>query len=370
MLKLFEVTGFKNLENKLRLDFSDVHSYTFNDACISGGLLKNIIVYGKNAEGKTNLGIALFDIALHLTSYHKPYIFDDHFYLNANNLMPYVEFHYVFEFSTKKVDYLYRKDKNQTLIYEAVSIDDVLLFAFDYLDQQKSNLIGLKKLLPLLNLEFRGKVSLLRYAVVNSILPEDHPLYLMYRFVSRMLWFQGSDLARFNYMGYTEDTDNYEQFVINYKLLEEFESFIHQAGIQKHIVEKKQEYGLKYLYFDEQVPLPFFKVASNGTLALHTFFYWYKSAVELSLLFIDDFDAFYHFEFAETIVKILEKSNFQTILTSHNTNLLSNRILRPDCYFILSQGKLTSFANSTDRTLQESHDIENLYISGEFDAYE
>ena len=84
----------------------------------------------------------------------------------------------------------------------------------------------------------------------------------------------------------------------------------------------------------------FFKVASSGTKALYTFFYWYKTSADVSLMFIDEFDAFYHYELSETLVDLLEhKSGFQTILTSHNTNLLSNRIMRPDCYFILAQGE-------------------------------
>ena len=36
------------------------------------------------------------------------------------------------------------------------------------------------------------------------------------------------------------------------------------------------------------------------------------------------------------LVKQLERKNYQTVLTSHNTNLLSNSIMRPDCYFILT----------------------------------
>lgn len=84
-------------------------------------------------------------------------------------------------------------------------------------------------------------------------------------------------------------------------------------------------------------------------------------------MFIDEFDAFYHYELAETIVKLLENMpQFQTILTSHNTNLLSNRIMRPDCYFILSENGLHSFANATKRELREGHNLEKLYMSGEF----
>ena len=88
-----------------------------------------------------------------------------------------------------------------------------------------------------------------------------------------------------------------------------------------------------------------------------------------SLIFMDEFDAFYHFELAESIVAILEKMpNTQVILTSHNTNLLTNKIMRPDCYFILTKDKLTAIANATTRELREGHNLEKLYMSGEFNG--
>ena len=42
--------------------------------------------------------------------------------------------------------------------------------------------------------------------------------------------------------------------------------------------------------------------------------------------------------------------------------------MRPDCYFILSDNKLTSFADATNRELREGHNLEKLYMSGEFDG--
>ena len=56
----------------------------------------------------------------------------------------------------------------------------------------------------------------------------------------------------------------------------------------------------------------------------------------------------------------------QTILTSHNTFLADNDLLRPDCYFILSKGKLVSFADSTDREIREGHNLEKMLRQGEF----
>jgi hypothetical protein len=137
--------------------------------------------------------------------------------------------------------------------------------------------------------------------------------------------------------------------------------------VKDKLIIREDTDGIRRLYFDRPTPLPFMKTASSGTKALYTFFYWYKTAVNVSMMFIDEFDAYYHYELSESIVMMLEKmNNTQVLLTSHNTNLLSNRIMRPDCYFILSETGITSLVNATGRELREGHNLEKLYMSGEF----
>lgn len=365
MLKLFEVTGFKNFENTLRMDFSDVRDYKFNDTCLNRNFLGKLIVYGQNSTGKSNLGLALFDIVSHLTTNNvTPGLYD--YYLNVNNKTGYAEFHFVFSFDTGEVDYRYRKNEKQNLIYEEVFVNGHLLFKYDYEDM-RGNLSGLEALVPTLNLSFRANESILKYAVANSALENDHPLYQMVRFVSRMLWFRNLDENR--YIGYRAKSNDFYDFVFEGNTIKELESFLHQSGIQENLIAKENPDGTKWLCFDKRIPLPFFKVASSGTKALYTFFYWTKTAADVSLMFIDEFDAYYHYELSEAIVSLIETmQNTQVILTSHNTNLLSNRIMRPDCYFILAEGKVTSFANATGRELREGHNLEKLYMSGEFDG--
>ncbi|MBR5372439.1 MAG: ATP-binding protein, partial [Oscillospiraceae bacterium] len=88
-----------------------------------------------------------------------------------------------------------------------------------------------------------------------------------------------------------------------------------------------------------------------------------------SFIFVDEFDAYYHFELSEKIMKLLETEfDCQVILTSNNTNLLSNSIMRPDCILILHDGKLTPICDTTSRELRQGHDLEKLYMSGEFDV--
>lgn len=363
MLKRFEVSGFKNFKKKISLDFSDVRDYKFNNQCVTNGMLSKIIVYGKNSVGKTNFGLAVFDIVSHLTTKNvTPNLYD--YYINSDLRNGAAEFYYQFQFDGSIIDYLYRKDAKRQLIYEKLSIDGELLFEYDY-DKKYGDTDGLKVIAPTLNWAYNDVDSILKYVLNNTVLDREHPLSKMMMYVSNMLWFRSLDENR--YIGYKNKSDDYYEFIFDDAVLNEFEKFLHRAGIDEHLVVNTDIDGIKRLYFDGITPLPFFKTASSGTKALYTFFYWYKTAKDVSLMFIDEFDAFYHFELAETIVGIVEKmKNTQVILTSHNTNLLSNKIMRPDCYFIMTKDSLTSFANATTRELREGHNLEKLYMSGEF----
>lgn len=364
MLKRFEVEGFKNFEKKIIIDFSDVHDYKFNTECITNDILSKMIVYGKNSVGKTNLGLAIFDIVAHLTDRNvTPDLYD--YYLNANNQES-AKFRYVFQFQNDVINYKYSKDQKRSLIYEEISINDKLLFSYDY-STMKGEYEGLKALNPSLILDFENLESVLRYIINNTKLEDSHPLRKMIKYVSSMLWFRNLDENR--YIGYKSNTKDFFDFIFERDTLKEFQAFLNESGIDDELSVKVDTDGVKRLYLNSKVPIPFWKTASSGTKALYTFFYWYKTAKDVSMMFIDEFDAYYHYELSESIVKLLEKmTDTQIILTSHNTNLLSNRIMRPDCYFILTKDKLTSLVNATDRELREGHNLEKLYMSGEFNG--
>ncbi len=365
MLKLFEVSGFKNFKETITLDFSDVRDYKFNTNCITNDLVSKMIVYGKNSIGKSNLGLALFDIVSHLSAKNvTPHLYD--YYLNVAGINDYAEFHYVFEFGADTVDYRYRKDEKQNLTFEKLLLNDALLFEYNAVTK-KGNVEGVKAIAPTLNWAFQDVDSILKYVINNTILDDSHPLRQMMRFVGNMLWFRSLDENR--YIGYKNKSDDYFDFMFEGDTCKEFETFLHKAGIEENLIVKTDADGKKKLYFDTTTSLPFFIVASSGTKALYTFFYWYKTAQSASFIFIDEFDSFYHYELSEVLVTLLEgMPNTQVILTSHNTNLLSNRIMRPDCYFILTKDKITALCNATKRELREGNNLEKLYMSGEFDG--
>ncbi len=362
MLKTFEVKGFKNFKDSIRINFSDVHDYKFNTECITANTLSKIIIYGKNSVGKSNLGLAIFDIVTHLTDKNvTPGLYD--YYLNSDGCTS-ASFAYVFQFDNNTVEYRYSKGKKRELLTENISINGKLLFNYDY-QSKKGDFNNLKELNPTLNLDLDDIDSVLRYVINNTSLSELHPLKKLFRYVSSMLWFRSLDENR--YIGFKNNTNDYLDFLLEGETLDEFQSFLNRSGVEEKLIIKEDTDGIRRLYFDMPTPLPFMKTASSGTKALYTFFYWYKTAADVSMMFIDEFDAYYHNELSESIVLMLEKmTNTQVILTSHNTNLLSNRIMRPDCYFILSDTGITSLVNATGRELREGHNLEKLYMSGEF----
>lgn len=90
---------------------------------------------------------------------------------------------------------------------------------------------------------------------------------------------------------------------------------------------------------------------------------------EASLVFIDEFDAFYHFELSENVEKRLRKiSNVQIFTTTHNTDLMNNDLLRPDCYFILKDNKIKAISELTEKELRQAHNLQRMYKAGAFNG--
>jgi len=113
----------------------------------------------------------------------------------------------------------------------------------------------------------------------------------------------------------------------------------------------------------------FFKIASTGTRSLALFYYWYIRMKKASFVFIDEFDAFYHFELSESVQKkVNEIQNVQIFTTTHNTDLMSNDLLRPDCYFLLKDNSIKAISELTEKELRQAHNLQKMYKAGAFNG--
>ena len=63
-----------------------------------------------------------------------------------------------------------------------------------------------------------------------------------------------------------------------------------------------------------------------------------------------------------------KRVEFQVILTTHNTDLLSNDLLRPDCFFWLRDEKISSLADLTEKEIRKAHNLQKMFKAGAFNV--
>ncbi len=112
--------------------------------------------------------------------------------------------------------------------------------------------------------------------------------------------------------------------------------------------------------------IPFDPISSTGTHALELLFYWIKRIKDAAFVFIDEFDAFYHFKLSFEVCKLLFGLDCQVFTSSHNTYLMTNDLLRPDCNFIVNDNKLKALCDCTEKELRVGHNIEKLFRGDAF----
>ncbi len=366
MLKSFSVKNYKNFKDEITLDFSKYNDYQFNKSIIHNGLISKSIIIGKNGSGKTNFGLAIFDLTLHLID-RQQIMQQLQYYLNASSTEDFASFSYEFVFDNDVVLYKYRKNNPKSLLYEELYLNNNLIFSFNFITNKRDiknlSLIGAENL----NFSFKDSgISILRYIANNANLPKTSVIMKLMNFVGSMLWFRSAQEN--SYIGYKIGIDFLLEHIINNALVGKFESFLNESDLDVKLEVISDPTGAKKIVsrFENRV-IPFIETASSGTLALTLFFYWSTRFDDISFLFIDEFDAFYHFELSEAILKnVVKRHNIQAIFTSHNTALITNNILRPDCYYIMENGQLKSITNSTEKTIREGHNLEKMYRSGEF----
>lgn len=370
MLTKFSVSNFKGFNNEFILDLGEINNYEFNKECIRNGIINNALVYGHNGVGKSNLGFAIFDIIGHLTDKNlNEYQYTN--YLNALNNSDTAIFNYEFLFDSNIVEYEYRKTNNKTIVSEKILINNIELASIDrnISDTATINFKGTENLKKELS---NKNLSLLKYIKNNSVLDkntENETLLNFFKFTERMLFFRS--LQNNMFLGLEVGDKGIQEDIIEKGNVSDLESFLNKAGVECKLTIVK-EFDQDVLAFDfGGKTISFFQIASQGTLALILFYFWLQRLREgskVSFLFIDEFDAFYHHDLSALIVEELKKTGVQFILTTHNTSIITNELLRPDCYFLMKKEMIRSLARSTPKELREAHNIEKMYKAGSFNV--
>ena len=198
------------------------------------------------------------------------------------------------------------------------------------------------------------KLPFLRWLLSNVALKNDSILIRLANYIRRMVMITVGNVVSYRV---PRLSNIFYESLEETKRLKDLEDFLNAMGIECKLILKKLPDGQRELYFAHEKLVPFYENASSGTLALVDVYRRLISKVwDASFIYFDEFDAFYHYEMAENVIKFFKKKypRCQIIMTSHNTNLMTNRLMRPDCMFILSRrGTLTALCNATTRELRE-----------------
>lgn len=390
MIKKFTLKNYKNFGNELILDFSKVAGYKFNSDCITNGIIGKSIIYGRNATGKTNLGAAIGDIVDMVIGGARLYNFRSDKIANADSEEMDVLFKYEFQFDDSNIVYIYSRNSNDKFSYEKLLINDDVIyeitfeqgaFSVNNLKMIEAQTIQIDKYIGAIsNLnskieigeEEREQVPFLRYLLTNGALVANSVLFKFEEYVKRMRFYSVNQQLAFQRQ--PRMVTSFSDYLGESGNIQHFEEFLNIMGIECKLLALKSAEGHFELFFDHKSPVPFYSNASSGTLSLTNFYMRYVATIRTpSFIYMDEFDAFYHYEMAEKLVKYFKTKypETQVVLTTHNTNLMCNQLMRPDCLFIISRdGKLTALCDATERELREGHNLEKLYIGGEFERYE
>lgn len=366
MLTQFAVTNFKGFKHRIEWNLSRPSNYSFNAAAIQDGIVKNGIIYGPNGAGKSNFGLAIFDIANHLShKWKKP-----DFYLNyasaGHHDLP-VEFEYTFILGGHTLLYKYSKvawELKGNIVYEQLIVDGNEVLLKDKGILNIANEFGLTQTAFDSLKDSANNISIVNYLLSSVPLPKGHALLLLRDFVENMLFFRSLDNREF--IGLKEGGSNIEEYIITHHLADDFATYLKDVSGQDYEFEPSVQ-GESVLYcLMDGVRMPFQLVASTGTKNLELQYYWLKEMDNASFVFIDEFDAFYHHELSYKICKRLFDGCNQVFVTTHDTFLLSNDLLRPDCFFILRDNQIKAICDMTDKELRFGHNLEKLYRGGTF----
>jgi len=368
MLAKFEVNNFKNFKKKLSFDFTNTKNYEFNSDCVKDGVANKSLIYGHNGTGKSNLGFAILDIVSHLTDKQSSPRLYNHF-INASNKSDIADFYYEFQFSCGSVTYMYGKKDKETIVYEKLIINSEV---YAEIDRAKSttaiiNASGAETL----NRDIgESQISIVSYIKKNTVLEKNITndcFYKFIEFVNGMLFFRSLEFN--DYLGFEQGSKSIASDIVEKGNVKDFEVFLNEAGVECLLTttEDSDKPGLAFV-FDKKI-IPFYDIASQGTKSLSLFYFWLqrlKHDSKVTFLFIDEFDAFYHHSLSDIIIRKLREINSQVVITTHNTSIMTNELLRPDCYFLLNAEGIKSLSNSTLKELREAHNIEKMYKAGAF----
>lgn len=247
---------------------------------------------------------------------------------------------------------------------EHLTIDRRTVYSYDLTDGSKPffdlDAMGVREE-PVLG---NGQSIILDLSRTHTFDPNS-PIGVVLSFANHSLYYMAM-WKKDTHIGMIEEGNDVEKYIIDNGMVDDFNRFLRDT-CSVNITLGHDSDGLTVVR--EKGSIPFRTGVSRGVMILSRLYVWLRRCSDRdALIFFDDFDDMFHYRTAENAIRaIISRIRAQCIFVTHNTGLISNDFLRPDCCFIMNDGNLSSFASLTDKDIRKGHNLEKMLREGEFD---
>lgn len=367
MLKSFEVSNFKSYKNHTKFDLEKTNYQMLVTTNIKDDVLKGLMFVGGNASGKSN---AILGIKFLLDFLFGKNDVNPGKYMCLFSGNPIMRLKYAFEIEKNDIVYEIQYQKIDDKFNEDLYVNGENVFSRD------------------------GSVARVRISedITHTDVPND-TLFLRDIYFSTK--FRGHEVLRkwFEFLRNSVYVDVYDRSIVNYKDIELWiHEYLEQNGAEKinaffeeYNFEQTIEYGkqaqgnllqietnqntifFKRKGIEEPMPFTFESLGNRNLLEmLPAFFYCVNNN---GMLLLDEFSSGFHNELEELLIRYFMKNSdkSQLICVSHSTNLLTNRLLRPDqIYSVEFREDGSHIKRFSSEKPREAQNLEKMYLGGVF----
>lgn len=369
MLTHFAVKNFRGFEDWTRFDLRTDKKYVFNESAVRDEVVQHAMIYGENGSGKSNLGWAIVELIRDLSPHVSSLKVFRSNYLNNHCDSDVAEFQHGFRFGEQSVEYHHGRGADNEIVYEQMFIQGKEVLYWDKRRSFKAfiDLPGAETLRRDLSKNVKSLVNYVRNNTAFGEAPQNQAFKAFCLFVNGMLCIpaalmgDGSSFLEKAESTICEDEES----------VEKLQQFLRRFDLNYELTIQESHNGPVIMAVGKKQNAPLFNIASSGTRELVLLHIWIEAMKDKSegatFMYFDEFDVFYHHKLAKNIAKELLSTDVQVILTTHNTSIMSNNLLRPDCYFELRNNQVVPLHKLTDREIRKAHNLEKMYRAGAFD---
>ncbi len=391
MIKKIQVYNFKSFIGFTEIDFTKTHYKHFEETHTRNDIIKSAIIAGGNATGKTNILLALRFLAEVVVG---NYDIDSRVFRNNKckfTSESYFYIKYFFEIDGKEVVYFIQFDISNNAIEEKLDIDNKTVFnrckeeytlynAEIYTNLYDSGIIGgdIKNTdIFMENISLGGNIPynvlFFKNHYYNTKFNNSETIIKFYDEIANIMYIDQD--SKYMVLSNNEANPiNKTKFEIDDFTVNHINEFLEKINYNFRIEVVRDELNDRWIPFFKrngfEQPLSF-DIESKGNRTLINLILPFIHAIQdNAILIIDEFSNSFHNELEELFIDYFIKNSdeAQLIVTTHSSNVLSNKLLRPDQMYAVGfdNEKGTTIKRFSDEQPRLSQNTEKMYLSGSF----